>query len=225
MTNSHNLTNSHKRAGMSRSDRRQREFERREADILDAALHLCSTSEFESVRVDQIAAGADIGKGTVYKHFASKDELLFRLTMRFYRGLLGEMRDKLVRGDAATQLRFVITYALQYHVDHRDYRYVVEYVERIDFKERAKAEWKDDFLALDRAFGEWGATIIQAGMDSSRFQDRPMEQVMLGLHACFKGAVQMLWASDDWCVAANGDDPRIIATVTEFMMSAVTKHA
>ncbi len=210
---------------MPRSDRKLREFERREADILDAALALCSTSDFESVSVDQIATRAEIGKGTVYKHFASKDELLFRLTMRFYGGLLREMRENLIVGDPATQLRFVIAYALQYHVDHREYRYVVEYVERIDFKERTQAEWKDDFLTLDRAFGEWGREIVQAGIHSDQFEDRPMNRVMLGLHACFKGTVQMLWASDDWCVIDNGDDRSTIAAVTEFMMSALTANA
>ena len=73
---------------MARWDRKRREFERREEEILDAALELFSRPNWESVTIEQIAVAADIGKGTVYKHVTSKDELLFKLMMRFYRGML-----------------------------------------------------------------------------------------------------------------------------------------
>jgi len=65
--------------GVARIDRQKREFPRRELEILDVALELCSSADFESVTIEQIARGGDVGKGTVYKHFAGKDELLFRL--------------------------------------------------------------------------------------------------------------------------------------------------
>ena len=69
-------------------DRKQREFERREEDILDAALLLFSQPNWESVSIEKVAKQAQIGKGTVYKHFESKDELLFKLMLRFYQGML-----------------------------------------------------------------------------------------------------------------------------------------
>ena len=61
---------------MALQDRKQREFERRERDILAAALELCSTPEWESVTVGQIADRAEVGKGTVYKHFEGKADLV-----------------------------------------------------------------------------------------------------------------------------------------------------
>ena len=205
---------------MARTDRRQREFARREQDILDAALELCSTAEFESVTIEQIARRADVGKGTVYKHFTSKDELLFRLNMRFYRGLLEELRARLEAGSPHAQLRFIIEYALGYHVTHREYRYVVEYCGRIDFMERAEPRWRDDFLRLDRAFQEWGVPLIQAGMDLGVFAKRPVDQVLLGMHACFKGAITMLWAGEHWC-AQGSDEETVLTGVTAFMMAGL----
>ena len=60
------------------SERREREFQRREGEILDAALELFSADDWQSVTIDQIARRAEIGKGTVYLHFASKDEIYAR---------------------------------------------------------------------------------------------------------------------------------------------------
>jgi AcrR family transcriptional regulator len=205
---------------MALQDRKQREFERREQDILSASLELCSTPRWESVTVEQIAERAEVGKGTVYKHFASKDELLFRLMMRFYRGLLRMLSEEMTGGSPLEQLRDAVERALRYHIAHGEYRYVVEYCERIDFKERANPAWRDDFLELDRAFQEWAGPIIEAGMATGQFQRRPVDQVMLGLHACFKGAVSLIWAGDDWC--SMGDDQAVVAAATEFMMAGLS---
>lgn len=221
MTIGHIMTNGHiLGSNMARTDRRQREFERREQEILDAALELCSAVEFESVTIEQIARRADVGKGTVYKHFASRDELLFRLNIRFYRGLLEALRAQPVEGTPRERLRRIIEYALRYHVTHREYRYVVEYCGRIDFMERAEAIWRDDFLRLDRAFQEWGVPLIQSGMDSGVFAKRPVEQVLLGVNACFKGAISMLWAGEHWC-AHGGDEETVLAAATEFMLAGL----
>jgi AcrR family transcriptional regulator len=199
--------------------RKQREFQSREHGILSAALGLCSTSEWESVTVEQIADRAEIGKGTVYKHFASKDELLFRLTMGFYQGLLQTLREDMAQGSPLEQFCYAVERALRYHIEHSEYRYVVQYCERIDFKERADPAWRDDFLKLDRAFQEWGGPIIEAGMASAQLQQRPLEQVMIGIYACFKGAVSMIWATRDWCPL--GDNEMVVAAVTDFMMAGL----
>ncbi len=50
-------------------------FEERESAILAAARELFQREDWELVTIDEIAAKAQIGKGTVYKHVASKDEL------------------------------------------------------------------------------------------------------------------------------------------------------
>ena len=63
------------------TERKIREFERREQEILSAALELFAGERWESVTVTQIAKQAGIGKGTVYKHFASKDEIYARLAL------------------------------------------------------------------------------------------------------------------------------------------------
>ena len=205
---------------MPRTDRKMRELERREQEILDAALELCSSPQFESVTMDQIAELADVGKGTLYKHFASKDEMLFRLMLRFYVGLLEELRGLPQAEQPMEQLRRVIEHGLRYHLENHEYRYIVQYCDRIDFKERAEPAWRDDFLTLDRAFEDWATPLLEAGMDSGVVTRRSSKSLLLGLHACFKGAVNTLWAGADWC-PFGGDQETMIRSVTRFMLAGL----
>lgn len=200
-------------------DRKQRQFADREREILAAALELCSTPDWERVTVSEIALQAEVGKGTVYTHFVSKDELLFRLMMDFYRGLLDVLRAQIPPGNATEQLRAAVERSLRYHAGHLEYRYVVEYCNRIDFKERADPRWKADFLALDRAFADWASPILIRGMEQGLIEPRPVEHLLLGMSAAFQGAISMIWASSDWCPL--GDDEAVIEAVTGFVMAGL----
>jgi AcrR family transcriptional regulator len=210
---------------MAIADRKQRVFERREEDILDAALALLSHPNWESVTVEQIANKAEIGKGTFYKHFVSKDELLFRLMMRFYSGLLLHLQEVGVEvsDDILAGFRRIFEFAFHYHMENNEYRYIVEYCKRIDFKERADESWRASFQELDRAFGDWGDPLLLAAMEKGLIASRPLAEINIGLHACFNGAIDMLWAGKDWCV--HGDEKVIIESVTEFMMAGLVGRA
>ena len=64
---------------MSTAERRARELERREQSLLDAAVALLDRDDWQTVTVEAIAERAEYAKGTVYRHFASKDDLYARL--------------------------------------------------------------------------------------------------------------------------------------------------
>ncbi|MBI3563572.1 MAG: TetR/AcrR family transcriptional regulator [Elusimicrobia bacterium] len=73
-------------------ERKEREFKRREEDILAAALSLFDRDDWQAVTIDEIAAKAEIGKGTVYKHFESKDQIYARLAVEFNDAIVTELR-------------------------------------------------------------------------------------------------------------------------------------
>lgn len=206
---------------MALTDRKQREFERREEDILDAALELFSQPGWDSVTVQQIAKSADIGKGTVYKHFASKDELVFRLMLRFYQGLLGRLQEQVAPDmNFLDFFRKVIRTAFHYHLENKEYRYIVEHANGIDFKERADEAWRESFNRLDQAFDDWGTPLLEKAMADEIIERRPVRDVQLGMHACFEGAVTMLWAGRDWCV--EEDKEVVIEAATSFILAGLT---
>lgn len=63
-------------------ERKAREFKRRENTILDAAFRLFDEKGLENVTIEMIANAAEIGKGTIYKHFKSKHDIYAHLIIR-----------------------------------------------------------------------------------------------------------------------------------------------
>ena len=59
----------------------------REQSIVEAALELLLDKGVDRVTVFDIARLAGIGKGTVYKHFLTKNEILMRIVMDYERSL------------------------------------------------------------------------------------------------------------------------------------------
>lgn len=56
--------------------------------MLDAAVSLFGRRRFHEVRMDDIAAEAEVGKGTLYRYFADKEELYLALLARSARQYL-----------------------------------------------------------------------------------------------------------------------------------------
>ena len=63
-------------------ERKEREFQKREAEILNTAYLLLTEMEPAQMTMEQIAEITEIGRGTIYKHFRSKDEIYARLIIR-----------------------------------------------------------------------------------------------------------------------------------------------
>ena len=61
--------------------------------ILAAATRLFGTHRFHEVRMDDIAAAADVGKGTLYRYFADKEELYLAMLARSSDLFLGRMEE------------------------------------------------------------------------------------------------------------------------------------
>ncbi|GEM_PF-502086 len=76
---------------MSVQDRREREREQRRASILEAAEHLFF-SRGPQATVDEIAAEAEVAKGTVYLYFSSKEDLYMTIVERALTLLLEKFR-------------------------------------------------------------------------------------------------------------------------------------
>ena len=68
---------------LERDKRKRQAFVRREQDILSACESLMTEKGIRRVSVDTIAARTGIGKGTIYKHFESKRDLLLAIAERY----------------------------------------------------------------------------------------------------------------------------------------------
>ncbi|QJW95002.1 TetR/AcrR family transcriptional regulator [Frigoriglobus tundricola] len=70
---------------MSTLTRRQREYADREERLLDEAGRLLVANGFDGLTLDRLAAATDFSKGLMYKHFASKEDLVAALAVRSLR--------------------------------------------------------------------------------------------------------------------------------------------
>lgn len=59
--------------------------------ILDAAMACFLSKGFHATRMDDVAAGAEMAKGTLYLYFRGKDALMLALLTRYF----GEIRDRI----------------------------------------------------------------------------------------------------------------------------------
>jgi AcrR family transcriptional regulator len=96
---SHALTNGQQMTvgQMSIATRRQREKAERRVAILEAAARVFATKGFAVATMEEVAAEAELSKGTLYLYFRSKDDLFLELSAQIM-GAIVEVFEKAVAG-------------------------------------------------------------------------------------------------------------------------------
>jgi len=75
-------------------------FLAREQRITEAAIGLFLEESIERVTVSKIASKSGIGKGTVYKHFLTKNEILIRIILDYERNITKSLTQGIKRAEA-----------------------------------------------------------------------------------------------------------------------------
>lgn len=78
--------------------------ERRRRKILEAAAHHFSTQNYHTVTMDQVAASADMGKATLYRYFASKEDLFVAVFDDALSNLTNLLEEEIQKGGSSAQL-------------------------------------------------------------------------------------------------------------------------
>ena len=177
------------------STRKQREIAAREQELLDAAQELLIERGYIGLTMDRLAAAADLAKGTVYLHFANKEDLVAAIAERsariraalFARALefQGTPRERIGAVGAAAE---VFKHLYPHH----------EQAERIVKTASIAAKVSEERAA---SLGECEAAcfgtalqIIQEGISGGDLElrdDQTPQQVCLGLWNLYMGAFLM----------------------------------
>jgi len=176
------------------SERKARDFARREQEILTSALALFDRATWETVTVEEIAARAEIGKGTIYKHFAGKDELIARLAMDAERKIAAAMAavaetpvtqgEPLAGAEAAIQAGCRAAAGLT-----PAERHVAQYAGRSDFRARLRPETRWAWEALTHGLEEELRRHLRAAAEAELIHDEPAHLYSFGAVTAFKGAL------------------------------------
>ena len=78
--------------------------------IIESATRLFATEPFHKVRLDDVAAAAGVGKGTLYIYFSSKEDLYFSIIYDGFAALIDGLREQLTADSPpATALETIVT--------------------------------------------------------------------------------------------------------------------
>ncbi len=87
--------------------------------ILAGAADVFATRRFEDVLVDDVARRAGVGKGTLYRYFASKEDLYIGTVVASFADLRAGIENKLASATDPTDKLFVIAEGVIRHLWHR----------------------------------------------------------------------------------------------------------
>jgi len=201
------------------AERKEREFKRREREILEAALRLFDGDDWQLVTIERIAQEAEIGKGTVYLHFPSKEVIYGRLALDFHRDLLARWR-QIDRGlPVIDRLRAAIRVVFDAHRAGRLYQRIVDHCNREDFRRRLDETTRHELERVDEEIDALIAGELQEGIAAGIFPNRPLGALMLGPHATLMGAVRLLSGNYACAELPAGDE--LVAEVTRYILAGL----
>ncbi len=167
--------------------------EERKQQIMDAAEKVFTQKGLDQARMDDIAEGTGLSKGTLYLYFKSKDELILALLERLFQHTFEQLEARNSDELSATEAVWRFTEAAA-----RDYKRMLHIVpiayEFLALAFRNKTVQK----ALTRYFDHYLAVmvpLVQRGIDSGEFRPVDAQEVALAAGAIFEGMV-LLWVYD-----------------------------
>jgi AcrR family transcriptional regulator len=173
---------------MTVQERKARERRQREDRIVEVATGLFREEEWDDVTIEQIADRAEIGKGTVYKHFASKDELFAAMYLAHAEHLADELIALEATGDVVDEVVAVLD--LLWRHDLADPVLHLKAACQADltrFRERISPETRSQLARADGRLRDLHVARLQRGMEEGVFLRQPVELALLFAESAFDG--------------------------------------
>jgi AcrR family transcriptional regulator len=158
-------------AGRPPDARRQ---EQRRSEILEAATNVFARVGFAATDVQEIAALAGVGKGTVYRYFPSKEELFLATVDLGMRRLTTTVDSAAAKAsDPLTRIASAIEAYLAYFDQHPE---IIELFiqERAHFRHRQQATY---FAHRDANIGAWRQLLVELIRDGL-VRDLPVDSLL-----------------------------------------------
>lgn len=104
------------------AERRERERERRRADIIDAAERVFFSKGWQTATMDDVAEACELSKATLYLYFKNKEELYAAILVRGSEILHRFFQEAVDAHDTGIEQTAAIGRAyMRFHREHRDY--------------------------------------------------------------------------------------------------------
>ncbi len=157
---------------MTTAQRRAREKARRQQEILEAAREVFFEKGIHQATVDDVAAQAEVSKGTVYLYFQSKESILAHLLLEGLSILLSQLEAAYAPQEpisAEKHLRQLVEAYWQFSQTYPDYFRLLLALDRGRFRERVSAEMYQRILTESTRGLKLVARAIRQGMEKDVF--------------------------------------------------------
>jgi AcrR family transcriptional regulator len=108
--------------------------------MLEVAARLFGTQHFHEVRMDDVATGAGVGKGTIYRYFEDKDELYLALLARAGDRLSERIRAEVAAANAPLAKLEALSTAVLTFFDEQPH--VFDLIQRADAQRGLDTPWQ-----------------------------------------------------------------------------------
>ena len=210
---------------MSINQRKARAFKRREAEIVAAAIELFRNNDLASVTIEQIAKHADIGKGTVYKHFKSKDEIYAHILI----DLNHAMRDEISTVDNNLLFRKRLDSIIEiiWRHDMRDshfLRRVNQHLMSGDFRKNLGEKMLQAFHKLQEEDTQFYMQILADAQSRGEIIDEPLDTLLYCATSAIDGAILYYWQMQASDTVTEQDSPRYLKSLQDFVYRALSNE-
>jgi TetR/AcrR family transcriptional regulator len=119
---------------LTKADRKEKEREIRRQDIVDAAESLFFSKGFDNVSMNDIAAQAEMARGTLYLYFKNKNDIYAAIAIRAAK-ILGEMFSEVPRDlTGIEKIRALSSTYYQFYKKHKGYYHAYYHSGVFDYK-------------------------------------------------------------------------------------------
>lgn len=161
-------------------ERKQREFEEREALFLVAAEGIIAAEGFLNLQMARLAEACDYATGTLYQHFSSKEDLLLALAVRQSEAHVEVFRTvgRWQAGTPRERMFAIIVGDLDFARRHPDHMKLVHYVHTEAVWESTSAARREQALCCSGPIGDVVTGIVRAALERGDLREAgltPME--------------------------------------------------
>src|SRR5947207_5997937 len=152
--------------------------------MLDAAARLFGSQRFHEVRMEDIAAEAAVGKGTLYRYFNDKEELYLSLLERASQQLVERLRERLEQPlEPRCKLQAIVDGVVSFFDEHP---HLLDLIQRAEVLSGPNLPWqkaRDEVFRLTRG-------VLEEGRARGIFTVRDPELAITMLLAGLRGIVR-----------------------------------
>jgi len=158
--------------------RKQRELADREKLILDTAQTMLHQHGYNHLTMERIAETVEYSKGTIYNHFASKEDLVCSLSCRCIKNLI-EIFERAYQFEGSTRERYSaigIGFSL-YHQLHPMDAQNIQTVKNNAVREKVSKEKLAEMESLEQKITKIAQSIVQDAIDCGDLDKKHQDNV------------------------------------------------